>query len=126
MDVADDEDFVMLGQAVIPKRMQIRPSAEALGEGEIACGTERLLAAEQQQRAIDAGSAHNRDSLRVVLLAEIDSLDLGADMLGKIGNLEAASGGGTAPIELFHRRLLNREPDEFAGTVIARIAPAFC
>ena len=111
--IADDEDLVVIGQAVVPQRMQVGPAAEAVGEGEIVRGRELLLAAEQQQRALHAGCAHDRDHLGVVLVAEVDAVDPRADMLGKIGDLEAARWRGRAPVELLHRSLLR-------GTVIAR------
>jgi hypothetical protein len=48
-----------------------------------------------------------------VLLTEIDTVDPRTDMLGEVGDLEAACRSGRAPVELLHRRLLG-------GTLIAR------
>ena len=102
MDVADDEDLVMVGQAVVAQRMEIGASAEALGEGKIFGRREIGLAAEQQKRSVNARGADARDHLFVVRVTEGKTADLGADMLGEIGDGEAALDGGGAPIHLSH------------------------
>src|SRR5476651_1624974 len=86
--------------------MQVGPSAEAVGEGEIVGRRDLFLAAEQQQRAFHARRANDPDHLGVMLFAKIDAVDLSADMLGKIGDLEAACCRGRAPVELLHPHLL--------------------
>ena len=93
--------------------MQVGPPAEAAGEAEISGGRELLLAAEQQQGALDDGGANDRDHLGVMVIAKIDAVDPRADMLREVRDLEAASSGSRAPV-LLHDRLLD-------GTDIAAI-----
>src|SRR5882757_9339101 len=120
MHIADDKDLVMVGQAVVAERVQIRPAAESAGESQIGAWLELLLAAEQQQGPLDAGRANDGHHLGVVLIAKVHAVDRRADMLGKIDDFQPARGGGLAPIHLLrHQRLPDGKNSKDRGTVIA-------
>ena len=56
-DVADDEDLMMVLQAVVPLGVQIGASAEAAGEAEVVGGVQWVLIREEQNDALGAGGA---------------------------------------------------------------------
>src|SRR4051812_46463064 len=96
----------MLGKAVLAERMKVGCAAEAPCESEIGGRAERGLATEKQQGSVDAGGAEDRHHAGIVLVAEVYAADLGADMLGEVGDVEAAFGGGAAPIQESHAGII--------------------